>query len=94
MADTFEDRKRKRNLADGFKETKGLKDGHCNRKACQAPLAEESRIFGRRFSMTDHETFTTARLYYCHHCADQFTLADIRNRAERRITIEEFEPAQ
>lgn len=89
--DAFEEGKRRRNLAEGFKETKGLKDGHCNRRACQTPLAEESRILGRRHSMTDHETFTNARLYYCSHCADQFTLADIRNRAERRITVEEFE---
>lgn len=89
----FEEAKRKRNLADGFKETKGLQDGHCNRRACQKPLAEESRILGRRYSMRDHETFTDARLYYCADCAAQFDLADIRNRAEKRITVEVIEDA-
>lgn len=84
--------KRKRNLAAGYNETKGLKDGHCNRYACQAPLAREWEAIGRRYSMRDHETNTDARLYYCAGCADQFDLADTRNHAECRISVEEREP--
>lgn len=90
--DWFETEKRKRNLAEGFKETKGLKDGHCNRRACQSPLQIEWDTLGQRYSMRDHETFTDARLYYCAHCAGQFDLADMRNHAERRITVENRDP--
>lgn len=68
----FEQDKRRRNLAEGFKETKGLKDGHCNRRACQAPLAGQ-----RQSSMRDHETFTAdGRLYYCAPCTHLFNEAD------------------
>lgn len=85
----FEIAKRRRNLAEGLQETKGLRDGHCNRRACQKPLNIESHALGQRFYMSDHETFYAGgRLYYCANCAAQFELADIRNRAEKRITVE------
>jgi hypothetical protein len=67
----FERAKRRRNLQEGYPEDKGLKDGHCNRSGCLAPLV------GRpQYSMMDHETFTDARLFYCKTCADQFTAWD------------------
>jgi hypothetical protein len=84
----FESEKRKRNLAAGYQETKGLKDGHCNRSACQAPLAGEWESTGERYSMIDHETFTDARLYYCANCAAQFDMADRQMMNAPRITRE------
>lgn len=80
----FERDKRRRNLAEGYKETKGLKDGHCNRRACQAPLAGT-----RQFYMRDHETFTDGRLYYCDDCAAQFDMADRRMMNGLRCTLDE-----
>lgn len=84
----FEKDKRKRNLLSGYKETKGLRDGHCNRYACQKPLADESEMTGRRYSMIDHETFTTGRLYYCCRCSIEFNKVDDQMNRERRITVE------
>jgi hypothetical protein len=67
----FEDEKRRRNLTAGYEETKGLKDGHCNRRACQAPLAGRPQS-----SMEDHELMTDGRLYYCLPCTRRFDDAD------------------
>lgn len=80
----FERQKREANLKAGYEETKGLKDGHCNRYACQAPLADEPQ----RHSMSDHEFFTDSRLYYCGHCAVLFTKSDIQFGDPIRITTE------
>lgn len=64
--------KRRRNLAEGYEETKGLKDGHCNRSGCQAPLIGRPQAY-----MRDHETNVDgARLYYCGRCADMFNRHD------------------
>lgn len=72
MMTPFEIEKRKRNLAQGYKETKGLKNGHCNRAACQAPLASHAQCY-----MSDHEMCTHhGRLYYCIPCKRQFDKAD------------------
>lgn len=81
----FETAKREANLAAGFIETKGLRDGHCNRRDCQAPL------IGERFrcSMRDHEFNTDGRLYYCRACAVLFDQADRHSRHGPRISREE-----
>ena len=69
----FEERKIERNIADGYEPTKGLKNGHCNRSGCQAPLAGQPQS-----SMVDHETATNARLFYCERCTDAFDRSDRR----------------
>ena len=81
----FEREKRKRNLADGYKETKGLKDGHCNRYACQAPLAGQPQSW-----MRDHETQTDSKLYYCLKCTMAFNESAMRFQPDmpRRCTME------
>lgn len=79
----FEISKRKRNLREGYPETKGLKDGHCNRGGCCQPLAGRPQFF-----MTDHETFTDERLYYCPECADQFNRWDKHNGTPMRCTYD------
>lgn len=68
----FETEKRKANIAAGFNETKGLLDGRCNRRDCQAPLGTEPL----RCSMRDHELNSNERLYYCMACAILFDVAD------------------
>lgn len=78
--------KRKRNLADGYKETKGLRNGHCNRQACQADLNGQRQSY-----MIDHERFTEGeRLYYCHPCTLKFNEADRQFQRDmpRRCTLE------
>jgi len=91
--DTFEADKRRRNLKDGYKEEKGLKDGYCNRRACQKPLKNESAIIGERYSMEDHETSTSNRLYYCAECAMAFTSSDmmVKSNLPPRIRIDKIE---
>jgi hypothetical protein len=80
----FERTKRKRNLKEGYPEDKGLMNGHCNRSGCLAPLSGQPHWW-----MTDHETFTDARLYYCEACANQFTAWDKQIKAPIRCTLEE-----
>lgn len=86
----FEMRKSTRNLEEGYKETKGLKDGHCNRSACQASL------FGKPQSwMRDHETFTDYRLYYCEPCTRLFNEFDDKYAVgHRRCTMEPPPPSE
>ncbi len=84
----FEREKRARNLTDGYKETKGLRGGHCNRAACQAPLTDPDGGLLPQSSMRDHERFTDGRLYYCWPCTLQFNEADDRFREPRRCTME------
>jgi hypothetical protein len=79
----FEAQKRLRNLSSGFNEMKGLKDGRCNRKACQAQLAGLPQ-----FSMRDHEMHTDGRLYYCEKCAIRFNNDDDASGLPRRCTAE------
>jgi hypothetical protein len=80
----FERTKRARNLKEGYPEDKGLKNGHCNRSGCLAPLT------GRlHYWMRDHETFTDAKLYYCEPCAEQFTRWDKHIGAMIRCTLED-----
>jgi hypothetical protein len=79
----FEQNKRMRNNKDGYPDDKGLKDGHCNRSGCLRPLEGRPQYW-----MTDHETFTDARLYYCQPCAHQFDRADDQFRSPRRCTRE------
>lgn len=81
----FEQKKREENLKQGYIETKGLKDGHCNRQACQAPLASEPQ----HQSMTDHEYFSDGRLYYCSPCSYLFDKADQQFGDPKRITRED-----
>lgn len=84
----FEKDKRKRNLADGYKETKGLKGGHCNRFRCQAPLSLPDGTLLQQSWMIDHERFTgEGRLYYCHPCTIRFNKADDDFRQPRRCTM-------
>ena len=78
----FERTKRKRNVKEGYPETKGLKDGHCNRSGCLRPLAGKIQ-----YTMTDHETFTNEKLYYCSPCAEDFTKWDEHIKAPIRCTI-------
>ncbi|ARQ95418.1 hypothetical protein [Bradyrhizobium phage BDU-MI-1] len=80
----FERSKRARNRKEGYPEDKGLKNGHCNRSGCLAPLEGQPHWW-----MIDHETFTDARLYYCQVCADQFTAWDRHIGAPIRCTLEE-----
>jgi hypothetical protein len=69
MSFEWEQAKRRRNVADGNKETKGLKYGFCNRTACQKPLLDEPIAC----SMVDFESnSSTERLYYCMACAKDF----------------------
>lgn len=72
-----------RNVERGHEPTKGLQNGHCNRAACQAPLAGQEQ-----WSMEDHETFTDARLFYCARCARQFNEADARYGERQRCRLE------
>jgi hypothetical protein len=81
----FERDKRRRNIVAHYYEDKGLRDGRCNRQACQQPLA----VWRHRASMRDHETNTNERLYYCPPCAQQFDAADDEMRQPRRITYED-----
>ncbi len=67
----FEAGKVARNMLKGYERLKGLKDGNCNRAACQRPLAGQPQS-----SMIDHETFTNGRLYYCEECTEQFNKSD------------------
>jgi hypothetical protein len=83
MMSAFEIRKIRRNLAEGYRETKGLKNGHCNRRACQAPLDGKPQAY-----MGDHETFTNERLYYCLPCAKQFNDWDDKIGEPRRCTVD------
>lgn len=69
----FERAKRASNVRSGYLPTKGLKDGHCNRYACQAPLKGKPQ-----YSMKDFETSTDNRLYYCQKCAVMFAREDER----------------
>lgn len=69
----FEDDKRRNNLAQSYKETKGLRNGHCNRAACQAPLRH-----GHQSYMRDHEMMTDGKLYYCLPCTRLFDEADMQ----------------
>ena len=48
---------------------KGLKDGSCNRTACQLPLRGQEQ-----WTMKDH--MTGGKLYYCADCAMKFHEAD------------------
>jgi len=80
----FERAKRRRNLQEGYPEDKGLKDGHCNRSGCLAPLAGQPQ-----YSMMDHETFTDASLFYCKPCADRFTAWDESIKAPIRCRPEQ-----
>jgi hypothetical protein len=80
----FERSKRRRNLQENYPEDKGLKNGHCNRSGCLAPLEGQPHWW-----MTDHETFTDARLYYCQACANQFTAWDKQIKAPIRCTLEQ-----
>ncbi|MGX9944917.1 hypothetical protein ACTG4Q_20865 [Bradyrhizobium denitrificans] len=79
----FERAKRARNLKEGYPEDKGLRNGHCNRSGCLAPLTGRPHYW-----MRDHETFTDAKLYYCEPCADQFTRWDKHIGAPIRCTLE------
>lgn len=80
----WEEDKRKRNLASGYQETKGLKDGHCNRYACQAPLLGHPQ-----WSMEDFEVWGSGqRLFYCQSCAFRFNEADDQYGDERRCRLE------
>ncbi|MES2030871.1 MAG: hypothetical protein V4477_16950 [Pseudomonadota bacterium] len=79
----FEAQKRIRNVSSGCKEMKGLKDGFCNRRSCQAEL-----VGNPQFYMSDHETATDGRLYYCEPCAIEFNKVDDRFRLTRRCTAE------
>lgn len=53
------------NMAD-----KGVKDGSCNRTACQLPLAGKPQFWMQ--DLTTHN----GRLYYCAHCARLFDESD------------------
>lgn len=61
-------------------ETKGKRDGNCNRTACQRSLAGMPR-----WSMHDH--MTGGRLYYCQRCVDLFHESDRQFREPLRCTI-------
>ncbi|MEE7490663.1 hypothetical protein SAMN02799622_01841 [Methylobacterium sp. UNC378MF] len=52
------------------KPDKGLRDGSCNRTACQAPLKGE-----RQWTMDDFMV-VGGKLYYCHRCARDFNAWD------------------
>jgi hypothetical protein len=80
----FETEKRKRNLAAGYEETKGLENGHCNRAACQEPLLPGDP----RGWMRDHETNTDAKLYYCLGCVLLFNETDRQMGRPFRCTVE------
>lgn len=83
----FERNKRQRNIADGYKETKGLQNGHCNRRACQAPLSTpDGRPLPQSY-MRDHETASDGKLFYCLPCTRQFDEADARFGDPRRCTV-------
>ncbi len=82
MTTAFEVEKRKRNLAQDYQETKGLLDGHCNRSACQRPLEGQPQWW-----MTDHESFTDEKLYYCDRCAMDFNRWDRQIGAPVRCTM-------
>jgi hypothetical protein len=61
-------------------ETKGKRDGNCNRTACQRSLADHPR-----WSMKDH--MTGGRLYYCQRCVDLFHESDRQFGQPLRCTI-------
>lgn len=86
MASWFETEKRKRNVEDGYPETKGLKDGHCNRSGCLMPLNE---LPLPQYTMRDFETHTDALLYYCEGCAMMFNRDDERASMPLRCTVAE-----
>lgn len=74
-------------LAQAPKPDKGLKDGSCNRTACQAPLKGE-----RQWTMDD---FRGGKLYYCHRCARDFNAWDRQIGVALRCTpVEPPEPAR
>lgn len=62
---------------------KGMKDGSCNRSACQAPLKGEPQ-----FWMKNHRV-TNGRLYYCANCERLFTKSDREFREPLRCTPDE-----
>ncbi len=90
-ADPWVRRKMQRNLKDGYNRDKGLRDGRCNRYACQEPLGANPLLSRPRpqWSMRDHESSSaTHRLYYCHPCAVMFNDSDARAGTEQRCRRE------
>lgn len=61
---------------------KGLKNGSCNRTACQHPLAEEPTHQFMAPPFTAGE-----RLYYCAHCSLDFDRIDEQNRLAGASTL-------
>lgn len=79
------------NLRQGYHADKGLRDGRCNRYACQAPIGANPELGVRpapQWSMRDHEQHTERRLYYCHSCAVMFNQSDYRAGTEQRCRRE------
>lgn len=63
---------------------KGLKDGSCNRTACQLPLLDMPQ-----WTMPSHGFGgTDGKLYYCESCAMKFHEADREFRNPLRCTLE------
>lgn len=62
---------------------KGLRDGSCNRTACQDVLAGQPR-----WSMVDYAV-KDGRLYYCATCARDFNMDNRRHREPERCAIRE-----
>jgi hypothetical protein len=62
---------------------KGERDGLCNRRACQAPLAgQEQWVMGPPFTSGE-------KLHYCAKCAQQFIEDDRKFGDPIRVTLVE-----
>jgi hypothetical protein len=62
------------------KEDKGKKDGHCNRSACQRPLAGHPQYWMPNYS--------GGRYYYCEACEHLFSDIDRRGGHILRCTLD------